>query len=282
MIVEPVSQTAMLTAAARAAERGRTHPLFDDPFAELLAGRQGHDLLMRVGLDVAVPSIAIRTRYFDDVVRAARTARGVTQFVLLGAGLDTRAYRMHLPSSGWYEVDWPPVLAYKRGLLEQTGARPTVGLRHVAMDVLDDALFPELAATGLDWRRPILWVAEGLFAFLEQHSVEKLLVAIARHSCAGSEILFDVPNAACGRGEGDIATAAEVLRSCGFRFATDAPMSLAQRLGFRTMMVHERHPLVHHERRGGPPMETLPTGQWATYYVHGVLPTNRIGQKATL
>lgn len=282
MILDPVSQTAMLTAAARAAESGRAHPLFDDPFAELLAGRQGHDLLMQVGVDVAVPSIAIRTRYFDDVVRAARTARGVTQFVLLGAGLDTRAYRMHLPSSGWYEVDRPPVLAYKRGLLERTGAHPTVALRQIDMDVLDDALFPELAATGLDWRRPILWVAEGLFAFLEEHSVEKLVAAIARHSCAGSEILFDVPNAACGRGEGDIAAAAEVLRSHGFRFATDAPMSLAQRLGFRTMMVHERHPLVHHERQGGQPMETLPNGQWAVYYVHGVLATTQNGQKETL
>ena len=147
MSPDPVSHTSQLTAAARAAETQRTDRLFNDPHAATLAGTSGEALLAEVGPETAVPSIAIRTRYYDDLVVDA-VARGIQQVVLLGAGLDARAYRLPLPASVvWLEVDRAPVLDYKRRLL--TGAHPRVALRDVAGDACEAPTFDALRAAGL-------------------------------------------------------------------------------------------------------------------------------------
>jgi len=97
--LDPVAGTARWTAAERARESARPDRLFDDPLAMVLAGQAGQALAeaMRGDGTFDNPALAIRTRFFDDVITDAVTARGMRQVVLVAAGMDTRAYRLPVP-----------------------------------------------------------------------------------------------------------------------------------------------------------------------------------------
>jgi methyltransferase (TIGR00027 family) len=187
---------------------------------------------------------------------------------MLGAGLDTRPYRLGLSGLRWFEVDLPSVLAYKRQRLGDV--RPGVDLVDVAGDVCDTRLVEQLCDAGLDVTRSILWIAEGLFAFLVQRDIEDLLGRLRQGSCAGSEVLFDVPNLAWAEAGGNVDQATSALRKRGLKFGTNQPERLAQQCGFTAAVVHDGHPVAHYGRRVEPPMEQVPPGQWTIYFVHGL------------
>jgi len=266
MFPDQVSHTSLLTAAARAAESARGERLFADPFAAALAGRGGESLLAEVGPETAVPSIAIRTRFFDDAVRAS-VARGVRQIVLLGAGLDTRAYRLDLPRAvRWFEVDRGPVLDHKRAVL--AAAQPTVQRAEVPGDACAPEAFAALHAAGLARDAPALWVAEGLLCFLSPDEVRALFAHVRESSPAG-EVLFDVPSLACVEARGDFARAGGALHRRGLCFGTDDPAGLARSMGLDASVVHEGHPRAHFGRRKAAPSADVAPGSWTVYYVHG-------------
>jgi methyltransferase (TIGR00027 family) len=184
MTIDPIAGTARWTAAMRAEESGRTDRLFTDPLAEVLAGEPGRELLVRNG---NAPAIAIRTRFFDELVAKVAPA----QLVLVAAGMDTRAYRLGLPpDTVVYELDRPELLELKESLLEDAGARPTCDRRPVATDLAGDWL-DDLLAAGFDRDRPTLWSVEGLTYYLEATEVAVLLGRITGLSAPGSELLVD-------------------------------------------------------------------------------------------
>ncbi len=134
--IQHVSDTAFLVAHYRAVESSRPHALFRDPLASRLAGDKGkgHAAKFATG-DVIGWSVAIRTVIIDDFVRAA-IARGIDTVLSLGAGLDTRPYRLELPSQlKWVEADYPEVVAYKEKLLH--GERPHCQLVRTGLDLSD-------------------------------------------------------------------------------------------------------------------------------------------------
>lgn len=267
MFPDQVSNTALLTAAARAAESARPDALFRDPHAEALAGEAGSRLLAEVGIETAVPSIAIRTRFYDDEIERA-LARGIRQVVLLGAGLDTRAYRLDLPSEvRWIEVDLGPVLAYKRHVLSH--ARPRVALRDVAFDACDGAMWGALERAHLSRHERTLWLLEGLLCFLERSDIEALFRDMSAHGSRDSEVLFDVPTLACVEAKGGFERAGAALRKRGLKFGTDDPKGLAAELGVSAGVLHEGHPEAHYGRRPSPPLLEVPRGTWGVYYVRG-------------
>ncbi len=126
---DPVSYTARIVAAKRAIEQLHSAPLFQDPYAAALAGDEVDALLSRwrkVAQAQAAPLeqvitkrtryIAVRTKFMDDLLSS--TLAEYKQVVILGAGLDTRAYRLAwLPHTTVYEVDCPKVLQYKAQVL---------------------------------------------------------------------------------------------------------------------------------------------------------------------
>ena len=116
--IENVSDTAFWIAHYRAAETERADALFRDPFAGLLSGERGKQIARGMpGTMMTAWAVAVRTCLIDDYIRFA-LAQGVDMVLNLGAGLDTRPYRMDLPPSLlWVEVDYPAMIDYKQSRL---------------------------------------------------------------------------------------------------------------------------------------------------------------------
>ncbi len=191
---DPVAGTARWTAAERARESARPDRLFDDPLAELLAGEAGRAAAERMRGDGTFdnPTVAIRTRFFDDVLSDALSLRrAVSQAVLVAAGMDTRAYRLELPHElAWYELDRPELLAAKDRELTAARAAPRCDRRPVGADLADDWTWA-LTAAGFDPTRPAVWLVEGLIAYLDPAAVYQLFDEITALSAPGSELLTD-------------------------------------------------------------------------------------------
>lgn len=112
------------------------------------------------------------------------------QLVILGAGFDTRAYRLVSPSTRVWEVDMPTTQADKRKMLE--AAR--VETRHVTFVPVNfetQEVMAELVKAGLDTKAPMLILWEGVTYYLSEHSVRNTLRSIASH-CTCAHIAFDV------------------------------------------------------------------------------------------
>jgi len=205
-ITELVGATALGVAAARAVETSGADRLIRDEFARILVssagpawerltdpelawldgddyGQRAH----RLGIDYQ----AVRTHFFDDYFAEAVSA-GIRQVVILAAGLDSRAYRLHWPAgTSVYEIDQPKVLEYKTGILEQHGASPSVDRRPVPVDLRDD--WPAaLTAAGLDRTQPTAWLAEGLLPYLPSDAQDRLFEMFTALSVPGSQVAVEV------------------------------------------------------------------------------------------
>jgi methyltransferase (TIGR00027 family) len=190
-----VTSTANWIAAVRARETRRPDRLFADPFAEELAGERGTAMMTRSeqasgGENQFIP---VRVRWFDDATATA-VATGIRQVVLLGAGLDTRPYRLDLAADvDWYELDRPEIFTDKDPVL--ASATPRCRRHTVAVDLASDWAAP-LHAAGFDPTRRTVWLAEGLFFYLAEESIHRLLRRTAALCPADSLFLADVMGAA--------------------------------------------------------------------------------------
>lgn len=117
--------------------------------------------------------LAARTRFFDDAVTDALDA-GIRQVVVLGAGYDSRAWRLARPGVRFFEVDHPATQSDKRG------RAPAAGPRYVPVDLGVDEPREALSAAGHDPARPSLFIAEGLTMYLTEARVRELLLTLGR------------------------------------------------------------------------------------------------------
>lgn len=204
-IASSVGTTAVMVAAARAAETARPDPLISDPFARILvegAGGGVWGLMMdeewvarAVDIDPEGAAIfahmgsyqAVRTRFFDDFFIAAGET-GIRQVVILASGLDSRAYRLDWPAGTTvFEIDQPKVLEYKESVLSEHGVQATSTRREVAIDLRQD--WPKaLRDAGFDASVPTAWLAEGLLMYLPADAQDRLFAQITELSAAGSRI----------------------------------------------------------------------------------------------
>jgi methyltransferase (TIGR00027 family) len=164
--IEHVSDTAFLIAHFRAVESARPDALFQDPLAQTLSGERGQ-AIAAAWPAVAMTSwmTAIRTVVIDDYIRAA-IARGVDTIVNLGAGLDTRPYRLELPTAlDWIEVDYPDVIAFKEARL--SGQTPRCRLQRLGIDLSQaaerGAFIDRLNTSG----KRLLVLTEGVVPYLD-------------------------------------------------------------------------------------------------------------------
>ncbi|MEV0938688.1 class I SAM-dependent methyltransferase [Streptomyces phaeochromogenes] len=189
--------TAVGVARVRALETERENALFRDPLAQAFATAGGlwpssspplpDDEAARHRRLAVAFSIVIRTKFLDDLLQQT-SASGVRQVVLLGAGMDSRAFRMDWPEgTRLFEVDTAAPLDFKASVLRQERAVARCERITVAVDLRED--WPAaLAAAGHDPAVPTVWIAEGLLIYLPENAVELLLARISTQSAAGSRM----------------------------------------------------------------------------------------------
>ena len=172
-LLRNISDTALWVAIFRARETERQDALFKDPFARKLAGERGEQIAadMQRGLRDEWPYVA-RTMRFDQIV-TEQIKQGTDMVINLAAGLDTRPYRMDLPSSlQWIEVDLPGILDYKEEILVRE--KPRCALERVRLDLSDvdgrRALFQRLGRNA----KRVLVLTEGLLVYLTRDEVSSL------------------------------------------------------------------------------------------------------------
>ena len=185
MHVADISDTARWVALFRADESDRPDALFSDPAARRLAGESNADIdrLQRKGRGMAW-AMVVRTAVFDELILRAIRERGIDTVLMLGAGLDTRPYRLALPAElAWHEVDLPGILARKQRLLGRQA--PSCRVTREAVDLADVgariALLDRVAASA----RKALVVTEGLLVYLPPPRVDALARELAARSPFG-------------------------------------------------------------------------------------------------
>jgi methyltransferase (TIGR00027 family) len=178
-LIRNVSDTARWMAIFRAQESERSDAVFRDPYARALGGDRGE----RIAAAMAAAnehawSFVARTYLFDRyVTRLAK--HGVDLIVNLAAGLDTRPYRMELPSTlRWVEVDLPEILDYKVSVLG--AARPVCTVERVPLDLSNgDARRGLFDRLGRESSHAAV-ITEGLLIYLMWHDVGELAEDLAR------------------------------------------------------------------------------------------------------
>lgn len=172
MIVEHVSDTARIVAAHRALETQRAGGLIRDPFAALLAGEKGMAIACSDPIAEYVSfRIALRDRFVDDLLTGAIPRHGPETVANLGAGLDTRPWRLNLPARlRWIEVDFEDVLAYKAERLRNE--QPQCLFEQIAADI---SLPSDRARVfGAIGDCPALIITQGLLMYLSKETLEAL------------------------------------------------------------------------------------------------------------
>ncbi len=167
-----VSDTALMVAACRALETELEDAFVKDPFAARLAGKRGfaivdsmsHSEVMKLGM-------AIRTRFLDELLLEALSEYPISTVLSVGCGLDTRPWRMDLPSDlRWIEVDFADVLDYKEKLMSDE--TPRCRRERLTVDLIDPAqriAMYQAAGSSLS-----LMITEGLLLYLPAATVEDL------------------------------------------------------------------------------------------------------------
>ena len=191
-----VAKTALFVAAVRARETERKDRLFDDQLASILAGPEGIAWLAASEADPtsnyrrdSFPYLEVRTRYFDDWAQEAVRSCKAHQLVILGAGMDTRAFRLPWPEGlNVWEVDTPELLELKEERLRSAGARAACERVAVDADLTSGSWPRALVRKGFDKSQPSVWVAEGLFLYLKAVDVKKILRSASSASPQGSRL----------------------------------------------------------------------------------------------
>ena len=194
------SLTALTAAAARAAHLiVDTEPvIFADTLAQAMLGERAEELISyhrahgtHPVLAGARAQVTCRSRYAEDRLADA-IGRGIGQYVLLGAGLDSFAYRSPLAGQvRVFEVDHPATQAYKRRVRAVAeGGGTAEGVRFVAVDFGRDSLGEALGRAGFDAEQPALVSWLGVTMYLDE-SVIEATVAVLGGFAPGSEVVVD-------------------------------------------------------------------------------------------
>jgi methyltransferase (TIGR00027 family) len=164
-------------------------PLFDDPLAVMILGLDepvllSHPLAQRSGMRAHIVGRSLLAE------GAAREAfeRGVRQYVLLGAGLDTFGYRNPHQGLRVFEVDHPSTQAWKQARLQQVGV-PVSGVVYAGIDFERETLDAALDRTGFDRGAPAVFAWLGVVPYLTGEAIAATLRSAG--ALAGSELVFD-------------------------------------------------------------------------------------------
>ncbi len=169
--------------------------MLDDALALQLAGKEGLSLRDRLraqvrGDDLLAFSrwVCVRSRYAEDIVEQ-QAGRGVDQYVILGAGLDTFAYRHPDSDLRVFEVDHPATQAWKQGRLADLGVAIPDNLVYVPVDFGRQELGPACEEVGFTFQKPAVFSWLGVTMYLTPEAIDQTLSTIAL-GAAGTRVVL--------------------------------------------------------------------------------------------
>ncbi len=222
--------------------------VFEDPFAVRIIGREA-EAELRDGQSwhgrgsPGLRAFLVARSRFTEATLAEAVARGVGQYVLLGAGLDTFAYRNPFPDLKVFEIDHPATQGWKRERLAEVGMSLPANVVFAAADFERETLRDVFARAGFDFTRPgvVAWL--GVVPYLTREAVMAVLGFVVANLKPGSEIVFDYPGAVEGQpheSRAAFAALAARVAAAGEPFLTtfepEALASELRALGFREIV----------------------------------------------
>jgi methyltransferase (TIGR00027 family) len=187
------SKTALRVAIRRAAHQVIDRPrVLEDPIARRLIGREYERDMERAMHYVARDFrlyMSVRSRYAEDRL-AQQVANGVEQYVILGAGLDTFAYRSPYPRLRVFEVDFPATQEWKHELLAAAGIEIPENLTFIPLDLEHKSLAESLDEARFNSAEPAFFGWLGVVPYLTLEAFRATLATIGQMP-AGTAISFD-------------------------------------------------------------------------------------------
>lgn len=228
--MKPISQTAFYCCGVRMQDAEREQPVCGDVYAKAFMNEDGLRILEKFKDETGPNSSNVaRHRIIDDLLRQELATHPDLRVVIVGAGFDSRAYR--LKGGTWVELDEPQVIAYKNERLPVADAQNE--LHRVAIDFSTDSLADKLspfAGSG----GPVVVVVEGVFMYLEQQAIEQLLQTL-RRLFPGHKLICDLMTRKFFEKYGR--TIHEKLTGMGatFKFTADNPEEIFVKNGYERL-----------------------------------------------
>ncbi|EGZ19172.1 hypothetical protein PHYSODRAFT_312520 [Phytophthora sojae] len=197
-----------VTTYLRAVESARDGRIVNDPFAGSLTKKHSDEITKSMKAlsskgqlhSRAEDFIAFRTRYLDEAI--GRRNPHILQIVILGAGLDARAYRLEsLRGCHVLELE-APLIAHK--------------VDYIVADLAQSGLENSLVNCGFDPTVPTFWALEGLVPYIERARIVELLKVMDHLSVPGSELWADIP--------GQFVADTEEWGKCAMKYGEDDPL----------------------------------------------------------
>jgi len=249
-----VNQTALMVAAARAIETARPAGtrLFSDPYAALLCQTSTEELQKRMQAEdvhgFGGNVMSVRTLYIDrEIEKAVNQGLRVRQIVNLGAGMDTRAFRLNLPADlTFFELDMKAIINYKNTILQNNNATPTCKRVTLCADltVRDETRYAKYHIASNEWVAALLnagfnpketafFLLEGLVTYLEKEQVEHLIGTIHDLASPGSNILVSTLHSSFLKKDTGSEIASRMKeRGAEWKYACDDPATLIKSHGW--------------------------------------------------
>lgn len=177
--INHVTDTAIWVAAYRAEENDRKDALIKDPYAALLIGADGNKVATRTqGSRYTAWSVVIRTMIIDQFIENL-LSKEIDTVLNLGAGLDTRPYRLTIPKNvRWVEVDFPSIIDRKNELLKDI--TPKCSLERLALDLSIEEVRNNFLQKISHESKNVLILTEGVVPYLSNEDAKSL--ALSLHS----------------------------------------------------------------------------------------------------
>jgi methyltransferase (TIGR00027 family) len=234
------SKTALMVCAYRARASKWPQQLFVDPWAEAIAGPEGHDIARR--LDGVFPPmetwLGLRVAYLDRMVARSVDRLGVRQIVILGAGYDTRAARLPRAGVRFFEVDHPATQANKCERVGRLPGYPVDAATYVSCNFEREDPIERLVANGLSPTEPTLVIWEGVVPYLTEPAVRATATRLASGLDPRSLVAFDFVGKKFASGQSISDKDKETRAYVGdlgepIRYGTDDILPLLYECGFR-------------------------------------------------
>jgi len=251
--MKPISKTAFYCCGVRMQDAERDQPVCGDTYAKAFMNEQGLQIL-EAFKDETRPNTSNvgRHRIIDDLLRHELEANPNLAVVIIGAGFDTRAFR--LKGGTWIELDEPQVITYKDERLPAANSENE--LQRISIDFAVDSLEQKL--TSFSGRSPVAVVIEGVLGYLEETAIDQLLQTL-RRVFPRHKLICDLMTREFV--EKNAGTIHEKLTGMGatFKFTIDQPEELFLKNGYRQL---ETIPVIEKAVLFEAP--DIPPSVWAT------------------